>query len=564
MNAIVTVTIGEKFERIAAVTHPTLRSYAERLGADFIVIDGKSPGQEDIVPHFAKLQIRNLFNTYDRILFLDTDVIVRADTPNLFEIVPEHKVGLFREGKFIPRRKLDIEMAAKTYCTKVRMNPDDWKGQYWNTGVLVASRIHKSLFEAPDFEKVRKVEGAWDYGEQGWINIQIINSSTPVHDLPYKFNRMTVMDDITGEDRHASYIIHYAGAPDVIPGVDGELTLPEFIFKDIAKWISAVPGGYKFKRHIYIRVGGGMGDQVDSEPVVRHIVEEAYKGEDIIVATDWTRIFSHLKVPCVKPMEVRPNPDTPYYKMETLPIPESMFGNFISHPLVHSTDYSALSCLRTMLPRDKKTIHLQTTLDDVTKLMDVVGSDLQNWALVHPGRGWKSKTFPSSWWQEVIDGMHKKGIPVCLIGKEVGDDQGLVPVNARKGMMDLRNKTDMGMLFTIISAAKVLVSNDSAPVHIAGAFDNYIILIPSCKHPDHVLPWRNGSQTYKAASLYKRLTVDDICNLPTEAHGQTIDWIKGGDIVPYLPEPESVVETAVSLYDKAGGMMKCPVAEVFA
>ena len=37
-KAVVTLTIGKKFETLAQLTHPTLKAYANKIGADFIVL----------------------------------------------------------------------------------------------------------------------------------------------------------------------------------------------------------------------------------------------------------------------------------------------------------------------------------------------------------------------------------------------------------------------------------------------------------------------------------------------------------------------------------------------
>jgi hypothetical protein len=103
-------------------------------------------------------------------------------------------------------------------------------------------------------------------------------------------------------------------------------------------------------------------------------------------------------------------------------------------------------------------------------------------------------------------------------------------------------------LAILIANAPVLITNDSAPVHIAGAFDKFIILLATCKHPDNVLPYRNGADKhYKAKAMYKKLTCDDWDSSPTRVYRQTADKIKG-DILEYLPEPSEVVEEAVRMF----------------
>ena len=94
--AVLTIAIGEKFQQIAKLTHPTLKFYSDKIGADFIVIDKDDPN----LPHWNKFELFNLLKTYQRIIYFDTDIIVREDCPNFFDIVPEKKLGLFNEGRF--------------------------------------------------------------------------------------------------------------------------------------------------------------------------------------------------------------------------------------------------------------------------------------------------------------------------------------------------------------------------------------------------------------------------------------------------------------------------------
>ena len=38
-KAVVTLCTGEKYEKIGELTHPGFRKYAERIGAEFVVIN---------------------------------------------------------------------------------------------------------------------------------------------------------------------------------------------------------------------------------------------------------------------------------------------------------------------------------------------------------------------------------------------------------------------------------------------------------------------------------------------------------------------------------------------
>lgn len=535
MNAIVTICVGELYKKIAEFTYPTIKKYADRLGADFVIIDESNSSS----PHWEKCIIFHLLNKYERILYLDTDLIVRDDCPDLFALVPSSKLGIFNEAPFTPNRQESLFHACKDYGVKL----NNWNGKYYNTGVMVISRVHKYIFKKPDKE-------IFNFYEQGYLNMvfaqNMRTSESQVYglemlDLSYKFNRMACMDSFTGEERHASFIIHYAG----FPSLDFVLQL---ISKDLKKWQVTSPN-YYYPRHILINVGGGLGDQVNAEPAIRFLKNHVYPGDDISIQTHFPELFKHLDLPTYFQGEFIPKNDTPYYSIKSLPEPGTITWDVVSNLLCHTIDFCSMALLRRTLPLKDRQPILITTLDDTLNMLDVVGErDFDNMVLIHPGRHWESKTFPLKWWQEVIDGFQDKGIQVCLIGYE-DETRGTIPIEVHPGVIDTRNLLNVGGLISLISKAKVLISNDSAPIHIAGAFDNYIVLIPTCKHPDHVLPYRHGSVNYKSVALYKKLTLDAVSSQPTEVHGQRADHVVG-NILDYLPEPKEVIKTVEEICNK--------------
>lgn len=520
MNAVVTVTIGQEYERLARLTHPTISAYASKIGADFVVFDKKEVATT--TPHFEKLKIYHLLNKYERIIYLDTDVIVRRDCPNLFNIVPEGKLGIFNNGAFLDCLPY-MQQACKQYSVEV----PEWKRDFYNTGVMVISRHHKFLFEKP------QNECAHSLNDQGLLNLRFAIKKPDIHRLSYEFNRMTFMDTFTGEPRHASYIVHYSGAPN-------KTSILGLITRDLMLWEDEK---LDFPRNIHIKAHGGMGDQMCAEPVVRYIVQKAYKGANVTVETWYPRLFKHLPVKLFQMNLFSPEPDMPYYVMEPLQSPENQIWRYASANLMHNTDFAAISCLKKILPDEDKQFKLSVSPDEIAEASEFAGVPLSELVLVHPGKGWPSKTFPTAWWQAVINGLTAAGHKVAVIGKNINEDQGLVDIKVPNSGVDLRNGQTLGGLIATISQAKMLVTNDSAPLHFAGAFDNNIIVIPTCKHPDHILPIRNGSRHYKTKALYKRLMCDEIDSTPTKVHGQTIDKVPGGNILEFIPDPELVIAT---------------------
>ena len=142
----------------------------------------------------------------------------------------------------------------------------------------------------------------------------------------------------------------------------------------------------------------------------------------------------------------------------------------------------------------------------------------------------------------MVDGIIDAGLTPVLIGKDLDETCGVLKLDGRGKSIDLTNMLNIKELIAVVSLVPVLVSNDSSPIHLAGAFDNWIVLIPTCKHPDHILPYRNGSKSYKTRALYKKLALDDISTSTAEMRGSGADQLPG-KWEDYLPDASSVLQT---------------------
>jgi hypothetical protein len=522
--AIVTVAIGDNYAALAKMTHPTLRAYAERIGADFIVIDRTKIAETS--PHYEKFQIYDLLNVYHRIIYLDTDLIVREDCPNLFDIVEPRSLGMFDEGAIMDRTQA-MAQACADYQTEIK----NWDGRYFNTGVMVISRTHKEIFKKPAKE-------IWNFYEQSYINVKAFEKGAKIHNLDYRFNRMSCMDKVTGEHRLASYIVHYAG---VLGG------LSALIPADLQAWSS---GAHKsLKRHVLIEVGSNrLGDNVAVEPVVRHMIESRPDASFAIAATH-PAVFGHLREIGVAVSgfdDIQYKPDTPYLSVTTDKPREHPLKRALSADRMHMTDYASIVAMKRTLPYAKKQIKLPVTQKGIGEVLEVVGASLADHVLVHPGKAWPSKTFPEAYWQDVIKNLVEMKLKVAVIGADSALT-GVLGMELPEGVVDLRNLLSEEGLFAAVSMSPVLITNDSAPLHIAGAFDNEVVLIPTCKDPDLILPWRKGSQYYKVTILTgnSKMWEQEKLDL-TGLEPWDMESVPG-NITDYLPEPRRVALAATSL-----------------
>jgi hypothetical protein len=319
---------------------------------------------------------------------------------------------------------------------------------------------------------------------------------------------------------------------------------------DIERWAIDRPD-YVYEREIVFYAGGGMGDQLGAEPVARFAMDKMFKDvkSNFTIVTNWPRFFYHLNVPCMtrEVYEANPRFDTPVKILKTIPAPdESSIWQTWSHISGHTSDYAAICTLHRQLPDDCRDIKLPASLEGLVEAMDVAGGLREDMILVHPGKGWASKTFPKDWWEAVIAGLQAEGKIVGIIGQSISEDQGYIDIDIAEGVVDFRNLLSLDGLISLIATSSMVISNDSAPIHIAGAFKKNILLVATCRHPDYILPYRNGSKYFKAFAFAKKLTIDEWDLSPTKIFKESADIVKG-DILDYLPNPEEVVAKAIEM-----------------
>lgn len=186
-------------------THPIIRKYAEDWEADFIILSHRPfVMTDDNKPHYRIMQVYNLFDEYDRIICLDSDMVITKTCPNLFDVIPEDRIGSIYEdvgSRKSERRKL---------IRKIQMEWGDvgWEKGYTNAGTFVVSKRHKDIF-TPVNGKYWLGWGSADVH----LSYQIHKLRFEVFELPYIFNHMTMFSEAWNDspDRFNSHIIHYAG-----------------------------------------------------------------------------------------------------------------------------------------------------------------------------------------------------------------------------------------------------------------------------------------------------------------------------------------------------------------
>jgi hypothetical protein len=234
-KALATFAFGPVYERLAEVTHPNLKSYAHRIGADFIRFTSRRHSEEHVM--FEKLQVRQLLQgSYERVIWMDTDVVIRSDAPDLTDIVRYGHYGVWDEAPSATLWSPEIQREYHNYqeilretCKTLGLPPMKWDGKWYCMGVMVLDRTHLDVLQDPP-----AYPGGW-VGEQNYLNTMLRVHGVPIHGLPAEFHMMF----LSKKPRLDAYVVHYAGIArgggwkaEIPEGSD----LPGLVRRDLEIW----------------------------------------------------------------------------------------------------------------------------------------------------------------------------------------------------------------------------------------------------------------------------------------------------------------------------------------
>lgn len=294
------------------------------------------------------------------------------------------------------------------------------------------------------------------------------------------------------------------------------------------------------EKNILIHAWGGLGDQICAEPSIRFACNR-FKDCKISVISEYPELFSHLPLANLFDLKkgVPENPED-YFLFYTVYPHGHLQWEFMLHLHIHCVDYSALCMWRGMLPNDEKNIVLKPSPKDFERISNI---DFERCVVVHAGKHWQSKTFPKWWWDEVIEEIISEGYTPILIGAKGADNSGTVDVES-DGCLDMRNMLSIMESVALLQKCKVLITNDSSPLHMAASGNCHIGFISTIKHPDFITHYRNGSYGWRMQSLGKKTVYDELNLCPNNREVTTVENV-GNKILDWLPETKHVARWAI-------------------
>ena len=198
----------DSFSEIASLSHPILRKYADRIGADFVSLGKKfdAPNLDKLgSSHYRIFALYDLFNEYERIISMDTDVLISPMCPDLFKLIDKGCIGTVYED--MGSRKDDRRNRIR--LVQERWGNVGWSRGYLNTGVFVCSKQHAKIFQTNNGKYWEDL--GYDDVHLGWM---IHNLKMVVSPLHYSYNHQSMFSEPWNgsPDRLDSFIIHYSGA----------------------------------------------------------------------------------------------------------------------------------------------------------------------------------------------------------------------------------------------------------------------------------------------------------------------------------------------------------------
>jgi hypothetical protein len=174
-RALVILMRGPAANREIEITQPFFEAYCRRIGIDLQIVEVP----QAVPPFLAKARLLPIVEQYDRFAILETHMMIRQGSPDLFAIVPADKVGAMPEGRWTDRRERCIELSGLCgFSTPLQ------EERYFNTDLLVMSRAHLQMLRALSEEPISN----YRLDEQDALNALLYHNDVPVFALPRDFN----------------------------------------------------------------------------------------------------------------------------------------------------------------------------------------------------------------------------------------------------------------------------------------------------------------------------------------------------------------------------------------
>jgi len=191
------------------ITRETIKTYAKKCGADYIELTGD---QHPDWPMANKYRLHKVTSTYKKTLYLDCDVIIKDNAPNIFLKTPNDKISAFDEypiwaakentGWIVSQQDYIVRKILKQEVASGLLKNGKFTAKRMiNGGVMVIPQSLADYYIQPDKEYPRH----WCF-DQNYLSLMLPESK--FHSLDMKWNTPFVLGKGFHEASLEAYFVH--------------------------------------------------------------------------------------------------------------------------------------------------------------------------------------------------------------------------------------------------------------------------------------------------------------------------------------------------------------------
>ena len=230
--AICVIPANQSAMDLLDVTRDSIKLYAKKCDADYIELSGD---QHPDWPMANKYRLHAVTSKYKRTLYLDCDVVIKSDAPNIFLSTPSDKISAFDEWP-IWEQKGDLQWIIRQQDTIVHkiLNPEI-AAKHLKNGKFTASRmINGGVMVIPQSLADYYIQPEKEYPRQWCFDQNYLTLMLPegkFHSLEMKWNTPFVL----GKDFHKAsleaYFVHINNMKDSWQSAQRKRLLSSFLPK---------------------------------------------------------------------------------------------------------------------------------------------------------------------------------------------------------------------------------------------------------------------------------------------------------------------------------------------
>lgn len=191
-KCIITAVAGDKYLKMFNKLREGYERYAKKIGVDFVIINRNTQGWWGL----EKFRTKTFAEAYDSICFIDGDICIQENSPNIFDIVPNNFVGIHDDWPFClhkaafespPFHIENWRECERNWMIKSQVPTEKFEWEKYatllNTGVVVTPNKFSSIWSAPTKPFPRN-----HCDEQFWVEYNIRKNNIPYFPLPCAMN----------------------------------------------------------------------------------------------------------------------------------------------------------------------------------------------------------------------------------------------------------------------------------------------------------------------------------------------------------------------------------------